>query len=109
MPGNDELLEKLDMIERRGKEKSNSVKMTAKAAADYERKYWERRENIQRFTFEKVIKKRHKHLLPEWKDLFAEFFILLRDYKVKSINEFLYNDSSEHWNNSNLKVGLINE
>ena len=106
MPVNEEILERIEIMKRRDVEKSNSVKMTAKASANYERKYWERREIIQRFTFEKIIKKRHKHLLPEWKDLFAEFFILLRDYKIKSINEFLYNDPSSHWDDSNLKLSL---
>lgn len=60
-------------------------------------------EDTQRWTMEKIIKKRHKKLLPEWKDLFAQFFMGFLKGDYKSINDFLYNDRLGKFNESNLK------
>ena len=51
-----------------------------------------RLEEMQRNTFEVIIKRHANHLTKEWKDLFAEYFIDLMNEKVKSINDFLFVD-----------------
>lgn len=49
-------------------------------------------EKMQKRTFEAIIKRRHKELLPDWKDMFAMFWMGFLKGEFVSINDFLYVD-----------------
>jgi len=51
-------------------------------------------EEEQRYTFEKIIKSRHKALYSNWKDLFAEYLIDFLKGRIVCIDDFLYEDRS---------------
>jgi len=51
-----------------------------------------RLEEEQKRVFKIIINRRHKHLLPELDDLFAQFFIDFLGEDVRSINDFLYKE-----------------
>lgn len=62
-----------------------------------------------REAFAKRIRKNHKHLIPEEKEIFAMFMTEWMDEKVKSLNEFLYEGNpfernlKKIWKNQQLK------
>ncbi len=60
--------------------------------------------NMQRSTFEIIIRRHHPQLLGEWRDLFAEFWIDFKPHTGMSINKFLYTD----FKGRKLKRGFVN-
>ena len=59
---------------------------------------------MQRDTFEIIIRRHHGELILEWKDLFATFWIDFVPYTGMSINKFLYADFGRR----KLKRGFLN-
>ena len=96
-------LEKADKvaIERRNKYKNMSYSQILQCPEN--EKKLQMCEIEQEQTFKKIIKERHFELYPEWKDLFAEYFMDFLKGKVVSINDFLYKDRLANVNKRELK------
>ncbi len=92
------LLEKLEILHKRNKiekEKRKKYKNMTFAQVLQEKENKNRLirfEIYQKHSFYTLIKRRHKELLHEWEDLFAEYFMGFLENKFKCIDDFLYVD-----------------